>query len=134
MTTMKTSWSILSHISTHDVSKFNERAEKILLTLNNEYFNINDVQKLQQYVNSVFSASGIQIIEKDNVWKKKHMLFFRSRVSQIRIIEFQIKKFLFYVFFIVVLFFYDFVCLSKRSKIANVFKKKLITTTTLIKQ
>ena len=105
----------MSHISTHDVSKFNERAKKILSTLNNEYFNINDVQKLQQHVNSIFSTSDIRTIKKNDVRKKKHMLFLRSRVNQIRTIELQIKEFVFHVFFIVVLFFYDLMCLSRKS-------------------
>ena len=105
----------MSHISTHDISKFNERAEKISSTLNNEYFDINDVQKLQQHVNSIFSASDIRIIKEDDVREKKHMLFLRSCVSQILIIELQIKELIFHVFFIVVLFFYDLVCLSRKS-------------------
>ena len=67
MTTIKKSWSTLSHISIHDVLKFNERAEKIPSTLNNEYFDINDVQKLQQHVNSIFSTSDTRIIEEDDV-------------------------------------------------------------------
>ena len=77
----------MSHISTYDVLKFNERAKKVLLTLNNKYFDINDVQKLQQHVNSIFLTFDIRIIEEDDVREKKHMLFFRSRVNQILITE-----------------------------------------------
>ena len=67
------------------------------------------------------------------MFENKSTCCFFDHVNLLRIIEFQVKKLVSHVIFIVVLFSYDLVCLSRKLSIVNVFEKKLIMTTTLTK-